>query len=232
MSDILNLETLDVDGAIRAQAEDIGLDRSAFFKKAAVAGGGAVAGGMLFGPFLENASAAISTKRSKKNDVKILNFALTLEFLEAEFYEQAVANNAFATPELTLFGQTVADHEAEHVAFLRKALGRSAVKKPSFDFGATVTDKERFAQTAQVLEDTGVSAYLGQAGNILQKAVLNAAGTIVTVEARHAAWIRFLNGGGTGGSPEARRPAPATFDKPKSEKAILSAVKGTGFITG
>ena len=230
MSDF-NLETLDSDGAIRAQAEDIGLDRSAFFKKAAVAGGGLVAGGTLFGPFLANAGAAISTKRSKKNDVRILNFALTLEFLEAEFYAQAVKNNAFATPELTLFGQTVADHEAEHVKFLRKALGSAAVKKPKFDFGNTVTDPGQFRQTAQVLEDTGVAAYLGQAGNILQKAVLGAAGTIVTVEARHAAWIRFLNNGGAPGAAEGARPAPGTFDKPKSEKAILSAVTKTGFIT-
>ena len=232
MSDLLNLETLDTDGAIRAQAEDIGLDRSAFFKKAAVAGGGAMAGGMLFGPFLENASAAISSKRSKRNDVKILNFALTLEFLEAEFYAQAVKNTAVATPELVLFGQTVADHEAKHVSFLRKALGSAAVKKPSFDFGNTVTDPGQFRQTAQVLEDTGVSAYLGQVGNISQKAVLSAAGTIATVEARHAAWIRFLNNGGAPGAAAGARPAPATFDKPKSERAILSAVKGTGFIKG
>jgi hypothetical protein len=72
-----------------------------------------------------------------------------------------------------------------------------------------------------VLEDTGVSAYLGQVKHISQAAVLSAAGTIATVEARHASWIRFING---------VTPAPSDFDKPKSEKAILKAVGGTGFI--
>ena len=84
-----------------------------------------------------------------------------------------------------------------------------------------VTDKATFAATAQVLEDTGVSAYLGQVANVFQPGVLRAAGTIATVEARHAAWIRFIN---------AASPAPAAFDKPKSEAAILKAVTATGFI--
>ena len=226
----LKLETVDVDGAIRQAAEDVGLDRGDFFKKAAITGGGVVAGGALFGPFLDNAAAAISRKRSAKNDVRILNFALTLEFLEAEFYKRALRNNAFSDDRYRLFGTTVADHEADHVRFLRKALGGKAVKKPSFDFGATVRDPAQFAATAQVLEDTGVRAYLGQVGNIKTRAILSAAGTIATVEARHAAWIRFLNGGGNLGSKRRDQPAPRTFDVPASERAILRAVGATGFI--
>ena len=162
--------------------------------------------------------------------MKILNFALTLEFLEAEFYKQAVSNRAFKSPEFEEFARTVADHEAKHVSFLRKALGSAAVKKPSFDFGDTVTDGNKFAATAQVLEDTGVRAYLGQVGNISSRAVLGAAGTIATVEARHAAWIRYINGGGVLGTPAKSSPAPFTFDKPASERAILSAVGETKFI--
>ena len=65
-------------------------------------------------------------------------------------------------------------------------------------------------------------AYLGQVKNIFVPGTLAAAGTIATVEARHAAWIRFING---------ETPAPATFDRAKSEKAILNAVGDTGFIT-
>ena len=225
MSHDLNLELLDVDGAIRDSAETAGFDRGSFIKKGALAGGGLIAGSAMFGTFLASAEAAISTtRRSKANDVKILNYALTLEFLEAEFYKQAVANQAYgANAPLKLFAEVVARHEAKHVTFLRGALGAKAIKKPTFDFGNTVKDPAMFAATAQVLEDTGVSAYLGQVKNVFQGGVLQAAGTIATVEARHAAWIRFINN-------DPKTPAPSDFDKPKSEKAILAAVGGTGFI--
>jgi rubrerythrin len=223
LSHLLNLEALDADGAIRDGAESAGLDRGDFLKKGALAGGGLIAGSAMFGTFLSSAEAAISsTKRSKRNDVAILNYALTLEFLEAEFYRQAVANNAYGTnPALKAFAETVADHEAKHVKFLKGALGPKAIKSPKFDFADTVTDPAKFAATAQVLEDTGVSAYLGQVAHVFQASVLSAAGTIAAVEARHAAWIRFINGA---------VPAPASFDQPKSEKAILKAVGATGFI--
>lgn len=224
MSELLNLEVLDADGAIRDAGEAAGLDRSAFLKKGALAGGGLIAGGALFSQYLGTAEAAISKKRSKKNDVKILNFALTLEFLEAAFYRQAVANNVYGdNAVLKKFATVVADHEATHAKFLKKVLGSAAIKSPKFDFKDAVTDPMKFAATSEVLEDTGVSAYLGQAASIFQPAVLRAAATIVTVEARHAAWIRFIN---------LDTPAPASFDKPKSEAAILKAVKKTGFIVG
>ncbi|HEX8158862.1 MAG TPA: ferritin-like domain-containing protein [Solirubrobacteraceae bacterium] len=222
MSALLNVDMLDADGAIRESAEAAGFDRGDFLKKGVLAGGGLLAGGAFFTQYLGTAEAAIATKRSKKNDGKILNYALTLEFLEAAFYKQAVDNKAYGnSPDLQKFAETVAQHEATHVKFLKKALGSAAIKSPTFDFGKAVTDQATFAATAQVLEDTGVSAYLGQVGNILQKGVLSAAGTIATVEARHAAWIRFIN---------KDTPAPAAFDTPKSEKAILKAVTATGFI--
>ena len=222
MSELLNIDKLDADGAIRESAEAAGLDRSNFLRKGVLAGGGLLVGGAFFTQYLDNAQAAIATKRSAKNDVKILNYALTLEFLEAAFYKQAVANKAYGTSaDLKQFAEVVASHEANHVKFLKGALGSAAIKSPKFDFGMTVTDQAMFAATSQVLEDTGVSAYLGQVGNILQKKVLSAAGTIATVEARHASWIRFIN---------KANPAPADFDKPRSEAATLKAVAGTGFI--
>lgn len=221
MSDLLNLDLLDTDGAIRESAEAIGIDRSSFLKRGAIAGGGLIAGGAFFSQ-MGVAEALISKKKSKKNDLKILNYALTLEYLEAAFYKQAVANMAYAdSSDLKKFATTVADHEAKHVQFLKGALGAAAGKSPAFDFGKAVTDKATFAATAEVLEDTGVSAYLGQAANIFTPAYLTAAGTILTVEARHAAWIRFIN---------AELPAPAAFDKGKSDTAVLKAVAGTHFI--
>jgi rubrerythrin len=222
VSHLPDLDALDADGAIRDSAAAAGLHRGDFLKKGALAGGGLLAGSALFNSYLADAEAAISKQRSKRNDVKILNYALTLEFLEAAFYKQAVANQAFgSSAPLKAFAETVAEHEAKHVTFLRKALGPAAIKSPTFDFGDAVTDPAKFAATAQVLEDTGVSAYLGQVANVAQRAVLSAAGTIATVEARHAAWIRDINGA---------NPAPAAFDVPKSEKAILKAVTATGFI--
>jgi hypothetical protein len=223
VSQLFKLDTVDVDGAIRESAEAAGLDRSDFLKKGALAGGGLIAGSALFGPLLSGAEAAISsTRKSKKNDVAILNYALTLEFLEAAFYKQAVANQAYGdSAALKSFAETVAKHEATHVKFLQGALKSAAIKSPKFDFADAVTDKAKFAATAQILEDTGVSAYLGQVKHIFVPGTLAAAGTIATVEARHAAWIRFIN---------ADTPAPASFDRPKSEKAILKAVKATGFI--
>jgi len=232
LSHDLNLEVLDADGAIRDSAEAAGFDRGSFIKKGALAGGGLIAGSAMFGTFLASAEAAISTKRrSAANDVKILNFALTLEFLEAAFYKQADINKVYGdNAPLQRFTQIVRRHEAQHVAFLRGALGTKAIKKPKFDFGATVTDRAMFQQTAQTLEDTGVTAYLGQVANISNRGTLTAAGTIATVEARHASWIRFINGGATLETPISALPAPATFDKPKSEKSVLKALKGTGFI--
>ncbi len=232
MSNPLNLETVDVDGAVREMAGQAGFDRANFLKKGALAGGGILAGGMFAGEFLGVAEARISRRRSVANDAKILNFALTLEYLEAEFYVQAVRNNAFSSDLYRRFGQVVAEHETTHVAFLRRVLGRSAVRKPRFDFKDTVTDPAKFAATAQVLEDTGVTAYLGQVNNVKQPVVLGAAGTIATVEARHAAWIRFLNGGGTPATATRDLPAPAAFDQRRSERTILNAVGDTGFITG
>jgi hypothetical protein len=219
----LNLAVVDADGAVREAAEAAGLDRSDFLKKGALAGGGLLVGSAMFSGILSSAEAAISTtKRSAKNDGAILNYALTLEYLEAAFYAQAVANQAYGTSDaLKQFAEVVADHEAKHVAFLKGALKSAAVKSPTFDFGDTVTDPAKFAATAQVLEDTGVNAYLGQVGNIKAKGVLAAAATITTVEARHAAWIRNING-----AP----PAPYSFDKRRSEKSILAAVGETGFI--
>lgn len=226
--DHLKLETLDPSGALREAAEGAGIDRASFLRRGAAAGAGLAVGGTLLG-LASPAQAAISpTRKSLANDIKIGNYALTLEFLEAEFYAQAVKNNAFSSDAVKVFATVTGAHEAAHVAALKKILGGKAVKKPTFDFGKAVTDPATFAQTAQVLEDTGVAAYAGQGPNLKTRAIVQAALSIHSVEARHAAWIRFLNSGGTGA--EAGLPAPAGFDRAKSERAVLKAVTATGFI--
>ena len=143
------------------------------------------------------------TSGTAVNDV--LNFALTLEYLEAEFYTTGVANTALmaqgsaaGTGALT----TIRDHENQHVAFLKSVLGSAAVSKPTFDFTAKGTfptvfsNYDTFLAVAQVFEDTGVRAYKGQAPNLLQnQVVLTAALNIHSVEARHAAHIRQMRRG-------------------------------------
>lgn len=217
----LNLEVLDRDGAIRETAEAAGATRADLFKRAGVATAGFVAAGAIFDGLLAPAQAQISTKKSVKNDVKILNYALTLEYLEAEFYKAALAAGTVKTSGVMAFLTTVADHEAKHVALLQDVLGKAAVKKPSFDFSAALGDEATFMATAVILEDTGVAAYAGQGPNISQKAVAVAALGIHSVEARHAGWIRFLS---------MTSPAPRITDPPKRESTVLSAVADTGFI--
>ena len=171
------------------------------------------------------AEAAISTKHaSKKNDVKILNYALTLEYLESAFYAEALSKGKLSGSVLK-FATTVAAHEATHVTALQKALGSAAVKKPSFDFKGTTGATKTFLATSKVLEDTGVSAYQGQATLIDATAILATAGSILAVEARHASWVRDLIGGGKTPSP-----APDAFSPPLSMKQVLAAVGKTGFI--
>jgi hypothetical protein len=169
-------------------------------------------------------------KHGRVTDVEILNYALTLEYLEAAFYAAAIKNKAFSSDAYKTFATITGDHEAAHVAALKKLLGSKAVKSPTFDFGPAVTDPATFAATAQVLEDTGVSAYAGQGPNIKTRAIVVAALSIHSVEARHAAWIRFLNTGGAGAA--GKLPAPAGFDKAASERTVLAAVTKTGFIKG
>jgi hypothetical protein len=214
MHDDLTLETLDVDGAIReTAAEAVGDTRAAFLAKAGLLGGGLIGVAALGRPELAGAA-------SSKRDVAILNYALTLEYLEAAFYTEAEKMGAL-DGELALFARVVGAHERAHVKALKAALGRKAVKRPRFNFRGTTESAARFAATAQTLEDTGVAAYAGQAPHVKSDVILKAALAIHTIEARHAGWIRDINGAA---------PAPAAFDDPKSKRAVLAAVAGTRFI--
>ena len=214
-----DLDQLDTDGAIReAEAGVAGDTRADFFKKGALGGGALIGGGVL----LSGLAAPALAKPSKKQDVAILNYALTLEYLEAAFYVEAVSKGAISGDALSA-ATIVRDHEKAHVAFLKKALGRAGVKKPKFDFKNTTGDQATFLATAVALEDTGVAAYAGQGPRLLQKPVVKAALSIHSVEARHAAHFRSLAGMSF---------APKAFDKPKSMKQVLKVVDGTGFISG
>jgi hypothetical protein len=218
MTHLPSLDELDLDGAIRESAEQVDGDtRGAFLRKAGLGVGALIGSGAFFGALPTIASAGVAA-----SDVAILNYALTLEYLEAAFYAEAVSKGHFSG-KVGTFASIVAKHEADHVSFLKGALGSAAVKQPKFNFKDTTSNEQKFMATAQVLEDTGVAAYLGQVGNIKSKTILGAAGSILPIEARHAGWIRDLNG-----VPG----APVAFEKAKTKAQILSAVKATGFIVG
>ncbi len=225
MSGALSLELVDAESAKQHALDGNHTStRSELFKKAVLGGGTFVAGGVLIGGLPKVALAAPSARQ----DVQILNFALTLEFLEGEFYTQAVDNGALSG-ELLNFARTVRDHEVAHVEFLQSALGNRAVEKPDFDFGETVTDAEQFTATSIVLEEVGVAAYNGQ-GPRLRRQLLGAAGSIVSVEARHAAWIRRIAFGPEFEERPETFPAPVAFDGHLSMRQVIRIVQRSGFI--
>jgi len=229
MSAQMNLKTVDVDGAVREAAEIASRDtRLSFLRKAGLLGGTALGGGALLGALVPNALAASSGRPPASfgaGDVGILNYALTLEYLEANFYAQAVAKISFTDSHLAALAKVIAGHEAAHVAYLKAALGSKAVAEPKFDFGDAVTSQATFTATSQVLENTGVGAYFGQAFNIAKPADLLAAVSILTIEARHAGAIGYYN------DPTAKLVSPnGAFDKPLTAATVLAAVKGTKFI--
>jgi Ferritin-like domain len=203
-----------------------GHTRADFFRRGATAGGAVVAGGLMIGGL----PAIAEGKPRPELDASVLNFALTLEYLEAEFYVQAVASGALSG-RLLEFATTVRDHELAHVEFLTGALGDAAIAKPTFDFKGTTNDPAKFAQTAMVLEDLGVMAYNGQGFKLTPK-VLAAAGTIVSVEARHAAWIRRIMGLPNNYPTKWDLPAPTDLNRALGKNDVLAQVTSTGFITG
>lgn len=129
----------------------------------------------------------------------VLNFALKLEYLEAEFYVQGLAKSGLIPTADVAALTVVRDDETAHVEFLKSVLGSSADAKPNIDltaggtFGTVLSDYNTYLAVAQTFEDTGVRAYKGQAPALLgNKVILTAALNIHSVEARHAAYIRVL----------------------------------------
>ena len=164
--------------------------RSGFLRKAALLGGGAFAASTA-GLLSDDALAATA-----KSDLNILNFALTLEYLETEFYDRARRGEfGNLNQGVQLFADVLYSHEQAHVDALNAtipALGGTPVQKPALKFPNL---KQRsFIETAIALEQTGVSAYGGAFPLLKAKAVKEAALSIHSVEARHAAYARLVAG--------------------------------------
>lgn len=230
MSYQINLDEVDADGAIREAADEVSGDtRLSFLRKGAVAGGVALSGGAVLSALVPGIAMASGGGRPPasfgKGDIGVLNYALTLEYLEAAFYNGATAANMALSSQTAAFLKVVTKDENAHVAFLKKALGPKAAKEPKFDFKGANTNVETFMKTAAILENTGVHAYSGQALNIKSAAYVKAAISILTIEARHASVIGLLN------DPTGESIAPnGPFDTPLTAAKVLAAVKETGFI--
>lgn len=190
------IQILDLDKVDQDEAKDLA-GRRGFFKKA---GDFSLKSALAVLPVaLTLFPKAVRAQSSSVTDV--LNFALTLEYLEDEFYQMGLnASGLIPAADRNIFMQ-ISQHETDHVAFLKSALGSAAVAKPAFDFTAGGTFADAFSNyatfitLAQSFEDTGVRAYKGQAGNLIgDNGTLKVALQIHSVEARHASTVRRLRG--------------------------------------
>jgi Ferritin-like domain len=213
-TDELTLETLDRDGALReaiARVDEEQGTRADLLRGAAVGSAAFVAALTL----PERGEAAAS-----KQDIDILNYALVLEYLQSAFYTETDREGALrgkARRASAVLGAV----ERAHVKALKGVLGSAAVAKPFFNFKGVTEQQTPFLRTAVAFEDLAVAAYKGQATRIQATPLLVAAVSIHSVEARHAAWMRYLFG---------ITPAAKAFDQPLSRSQVESIVAKTGFI--
>ena len=190
-----------------------GMTRESFLLRSTLAGAAA------YGTLSATGLVTKALADSSSGDVEILNFALTLEFLESEFYTLAADQVKGLSDDETKLTEKLRDDEDAHVDALRatiEKLGGKPAAKPEFDFGGAFGSRASYLKTSNTLEDTGVSAYNGAAPAIKSTEVLAAAGSIVQIEARHAALIRLVRN---------VAPAPQAFDKASEMEAVLKAVK-------
>lgn len=168
------------------------------------------------------ANAAFTTSM-QASPTDILNFALTLEYLEKEFYNIGLDTDGLIPADARDVFALISKHEDDHVAFLLAALGDDAIAKPTFDFtggpgGLSLdpfTNYDTFLALSQGFEDTGVRAYKGQAGALANNNdLLEYALQIHSVEARHASKVRRMRGqkGWVTGGNATSNGLPAVFD--------------------
>jgi rubrerythrin len=196
------------------------LDRRRFFKMAGAVGVGTtyVALGGLGSP-MAAAAEVRSQAPTTGGDVDILNYALTLEYLEADFYAMGVKAGLLKDRELELV-TPIADHEQQHVDAVTatlKALGATPVEKPKINYPkGTFDSRDSFLKTASMFEELGVKAYHGQVPLIKNADILAAGASIAGVESRHAAVIAQLL---------ETQPFPAPFEAHLPMSDVLAAVK-------
>jgi hypothetical protein len=163
-----------------------------------------------------SSTTSTASSSGSSGDLKIVNYALTLEYLEAQFYAKVISSGLFHGSTLSTL-KTFGAEEAQHVAALKKvasSLGTPAAK-PTGKF--PLHSATQVATLAATVENLGAAAYLGQAPNIKSKEILASALAIHTVEARHAATLDVVL---------KKSPTPdGAFAKPMSMAQVLAVVK-------
>ena len=179
--------------------------------------GGLAGGAALAGALAGLGRPAAAQTPSPEQDERILNYLLGLEYLASAFYAQAESQGALGG-ELAEFARVVGAQERRHVERLQRLLGSAAQPEPELDLEDVTSDEDAFLEAAVVLEDKGVSACIGQASNMTVDGVA-AVAPLVSVEARHAAWILAIAG---------RDPAPAAADPAASVDGVQGAFERAG----
>lgn len=168
-----------------------------------------------------SSSSGSSGGGASKADLEIVNYALTLEYLEADFYQQVLDSGEVKDKKVGEVAMEIAENEQEHVAALTatvEKLGGKPAAKPTTNFDSVLEGGEKkILETAATVENLGAAAYLGQAGRIKSKEILAAALSIHTVEARHAAVLNSVVGKSI--VPD------GAFAKPAAMPEVLKAVK-------
>ena len=152
---------------------------------------------------------------SNKGDAAIVNYALTLEYLEADFYKQVIASGEITDKKIVEAAKLIYQNEQEHVEALRgtaEMLGGEVAKAPKTKFDDVLAGgPDMILETAATVENLGAAAYLGQADKITSKEILAAALSIHTVEGRHAAALNTLVGKSI--VPDGAFARPASMDE-------------------
>lgn len=184
--------------------------------RTAGAGAAVVGGGVAIG---SRGGADSQAAPSADTDAQILNYFLLLEYLQEALYRDGL-RRAGLTGELAAYARAVGPQETAHAAFLAKRLGDRARPRPRPDFGAALSTPERFQAAAIDLEETAIAAYIGQGANLTRQTV-GAVGTLLSVEARQAAWLRSL-----AGTP----PAPSAADPARKPAEVMAHLRSEGII--
>ena len=197
---------------LEAVADVYGETRAAFVRRLAVGSGALVA-----------ALAATPEATAANRDGKILNFDLVFEYLQSSFYLDAVDVGTIRRMprEKERWARVLGAHEVAHVRILKGVLGDKAVKKPFFDFHGVTESEAEFTRTAVAMEDLTVALLAGQAPRFANRALTAAVFSLLTVEARHAAWARRIAG---------FVPVDKSIDGAKPIAAVRRVVASTRFI--